>query len=243
MGRHPGQLTCLSKKGYAMIKKRQKKPGADLRKYYVINLETGLIITLVILNILFRVHFNPASQFVITTVEQEVISMEEIIRTEQVHRPPPPPRPPAPRVVPDEEIVEDLYFDLSTDFDLDMALDISAPPPSLPDMAEPDDVDEHEIFTIVEEMPVLLGGAAAIYEFLHYPEIARRAGIEGRVIVQFVIDQDGNVTDPVIVRGIGGGCDEAALEAVSHIKFSPGRQRGRPVKVRYSLPIIFRLSN
>ncbi len=226
-----------------MMKKRKKNPGADLRKYYIINLETGFIITLVILNILFRMRFNPTSEIVITTVEQEVISMEEIMRTEQVHRPPPPPRPPSPRVVPDEEIVEDVFFDLNTDFDLDMVLEIPAPPPSLPATEESDDADEHEIFTIVEEMPVLLGGAMAIYEYLHYPEIARRAGVEGRVIVQFIIDQEGNVVDPIVVRGIGGGCDEAALEAVTHLKFSPGRQRGRPVKVRYSLPIIFRLSS
>jgi len=226
-----------------MMKKRKKNPGADLRKYYIINLETGFIITLVILNILFRMRFNPTSEIVITTVEQEVISMEEIMRTEQVHRPPPPPRPPSPRVVPDEEIVEDVFFDLNTDFDLDMVLEIPAPPPSLPATEESDDADEHEIFTIVEEMPVLLGGAMVIYEYLHYPEIARRAGVEGRVIVQFIIDQEGNVVDPIVVRGIGGGCDEAALEAVTHLKFSPGRQRGRPVKVRYSLPIIFRLSS
>ncbi len=113
----------------------------------------------------------------------------------------------------------------------------------MPEPEEEEAIDDREIFTIVEEMPVLLGGANAIYQYLRYPEIARRAGIEGRVIVQFVIDQEGNVVDPVVVRGIGGGCDEAALEAVTNLKFSPGRQRGRPVKVRYSLPITFRLAS
>lgn len=221
----------------------KKKPGADLRKLYAITLEAGFIITLVVLNILFRIHFNPSSDFDPTTVEQDVISMEEIVRTEQIHRPPPPPRPPAPRAVPNEEIVEDMFFDLSTDFDLDMLLDISGPPPAMPETEEEEAIDDREIFTIVEEMPVLLGGANAIYQYLRYPEIARRAGIEGRVIVQFVIDQEGNVVDPVVVRGIGGGCDEAALEAVTNLKFSPGRQRGRPVKVRYSLPITFRLAS
>jgi periplasmic protein TonB len=226
-----------------VMKKTKRPPGADLRKYYLINLETGFIITLVIMNILFRMHLDMGSEFAITRVEQEVISMEEIARTEQIQRPPPPPRPPSPRVVPNEEMIEDAYFDLSTDIDLDMALDIPSQPPSMPEVEELEAIDEREIFTIVEEMPVLLGGANAIYQHLRYPEIARRAGIEGRVIVQFIIDQEGNVVDPVVVRGIGGGCDEAALEAVSHLKFSPGRQRGRPVKVRYSLPIIFRLAS
>jgi periplasmic protein TonB len=225
-----------------MKSSEKKKPGVDLRDYYVINMEAGFIITLTVLNILFRVHFNMSSELRITTTEQEVISMEEIMRTEQLHRPPPPPRPPSPRVVPNEEIIEDLYIDLSTDFELDMALHIPAPPPAMP-AEEEEAIDEHEIFTVVEEMPILLGGATAIYEYLRYPEIARRAGIEGRVVVQFVIDQEGNVMDAVVVRGIGGGCDEAALEAVSHLKFTPGRQRGRPVKVRYSLPIVFRLAS
>ncbi len=230
-------------RGLAMALPKKKNPGDDLRKYYLINLEMGFIISLLIMNLLFRIQFNFESESAITKVDQEVISMEEITRTEQVHRPPPPPRPPAPRAVPDDEMVEDVYFDLSTDFDLDVALDLPAPPPAMP-AEEEDEIDKAtEVFTIVEDMPVLIGGAGAIYQYLKYPEIARRAGIEGRVIVQFIIDQEGNVVDPVVVRGIGGGCDEAALEAAKHLKFTPGRQRGRPVKVRYSLPIIFRLSS
>ncbi len=225
------------------MKLPKKKPGTDLRKYYFINLETGFIITLLILNLLFRIQFNFESEFTITREEQDVISMEEITRTEQIHRPPPPPRPPAPQAVPDDEMVEDVFFDLSTDFDLDMALDLPPSPPPMP-VEEEEEIDTtYEIFTIVEEMPVLIGGAGVIYQYLKYPEIARRAGIEGRVIVQFVINQEGNVVDPVVVRGIGGGCDEAALEAAKHLKFTPGRQRGRAVKVRYSLPIMFRLQS
>jgi protein TonB len=61
--------------------------------------------------------------------------------------------------------------------------------------------------------------------------------------VQFVIDERGNVNNPVVVRGIGGGCDEAAVEAVKKAKFTPGMQRGRPVKVSYTLPVTFRLSS
>ncbi|MEX0595435.1 MAG: energy transducer TonB, partial [Candidatus Paceibacterota bacterium] len=63
------------------------------------------------------------------------------------------------------------------------------------------------------------------------------------VVVQFIIDEEGNVNDPVVVRGIGGGCDEEAVRAVSKAKFIPGKQRGKPVRVRYSLPVTFRLDN
>ena len=73
--------------------------------------------------------------------------------------------------------------------------------------------------------------------------MARRAGIEGRVTVQFIVNERGQVENPRVIRGIGGGCDEVALEAVSKAKFVPGLQRGRPVRVQYSLPIVFRLSN
>jgi protein TonB len=73
--------------------------------------------------------------------------------------------------------------------------------------------------------------------------MARRAQIEGRVIVEFIIDKEGNVMDPKIIRGIGGGCDEVALNAVQKIKFKPGMQRGKPVLVRYSMPINFTLKD
>ena len=91
-------------------------------------------------------------------------------------------------------------------------------------------------------MPELIGGLEGLQRNIVYPEIARLAGIEGRVTVQFVIDQRGNVINPVVVRGIGAGCDEAAIEAVKKARFTPGMQRGRPVKVSYTLPITFRLN-
>lgn len=217
-----------------------KKPGADIRDYYIINLETGFILALTALIVLFRMDLEVKTEFKITQVEQEIIEMEEIIQTEQVQRPPPPPRPPAPIAVPDDEIAEDVFFDLSTDFEISAMIDL--PPPPMPEDTVNEEFDMEEIFTIVEDMPVLKGGMNAIYEHLQYPELARMAGIEGRVIVQFVIDENGVVLNPVVVRSIGGGCDDAAIDAVKKLEFIPGRQRGRAVKVRFSLPIVFRLT-
>ncbi len=216
----------------------RKKPNANLHKYYMINLQIGFIVTLLLMIILFRINLQASGEFEIIEQEQEVIEMEEIIQTEQEVTPPPPPRPPSPEPVPDDEIIEDIFFDLDTEIDLDAPLDMPPPPPPADDEEE----EEPEVFTIVEDMPELIGGMQSIYQYLHYPEIARKAGIEGRVVVQFIIDEEGNVIDPVVVRGIGGGCDEAAIEAVKQVKFTPGRQRGRAVKVRYSMPITFRLS-
>ncbi|MCC5940652.1 MAG: TonB family protein, partial [Balneolaceae bacterium] len=81
----------------------------------------------------------------------------------------------------------------------------------------------------------------SIMREVRYPEMARRAGIEGRVYVQFIVNEQGDVENPRVIRGIGGGADEEALRVVSQAQFKPGMQRGRPVRVQYSLPIFFRL--
>jgi TonB family protein len=100
-----------------------------------------------------------------------------------------------------------------------------------------------DVFLVVERMPEPIGGMQTIYEKIRYPELARKAGIEGRVVVQFVVDEQGNVVNPEIIRGIGGGCDEAALNAIRGVQFTPGMQRGRAVKVQFQIPIVFRLNN
>jgi protein TonB len=98
-----------------------------------------------------------------------------------------------------------------------------------------------EPFVVVEQMPELVGGLTSVQEQLRYPEFARKAGVEGRVIVQFVVDEGGRVEQPRIVRGLGAGLDAEALRVVRQVRFIPGHQRGVPVKVKMSLPITFRL--
>ena len=93
-------------------------------------------------------------------------------------------------------------------------------------------------------MPQLRGGLAALQRKVSYPEMARRAGIEGRGYRTVHRERaGGRVENPRVIRGIGGGCDEEALKAVQSARFTPGMQRGRPVRVQYSLPIVFRLQN
>lgn len=98
-----------------------------------------------------------------------------------------------------------------------------------------------DVFVVVEEAPILLGGLKELQSRIKYPELAERAGIQGRVFLQFVVDQEGNVRDPQVTRGIGGGADEEALRALQTMKFVPGVQRGERVKTKMSLPITFRL--
>ena len=96
-------------------------------------------------------------------------------------------------------------------------------------------------FVAVEEMPEPIGGIKGIQEKIEYPEIAKRAGVEGKVYILAFVDESGNVMKAQVLKGIGAGCDEAALDAVQKTKFKPGKQRGVPVKVQVSIPIIFKL--
>lgn len=214
----------------------QKKPEADLRSDYTVTLQGTLIFALVVAIIAFNLKVDFGEGFEIIEIERDELELEDIIQTEIIETPPPPPRPPVPIEVPDDAIIDDELLDLDAFLDVDRGFDAPPPPPP------PDEDDEPEIFVVVEQMPEMIGGQSALYNILEYPSIARRAGIEGRVILQFVVDEQGNVVDPRVVRGAGSGLDEAALDAIKQVRFTPGMQRGRPVKVQFTQQVIFRLN-
>ncbi len=218
-----------------MINER-KNAKADLKRTYNVTLQAGLIAALLFMILLVRINLYSEPPAPLAIEEQEEVVMEDVVQTKQIETPPPPPRPPVPVEVPNDEILEDDIVDLDLDFDLDGPMDLPPPPP-------PQDDDEEDFFVVVENMPELIGGLGALQRKVKYPEMARRAGIEGRVTVQFIVNEAGQVENPRVIRGIGGGCDEAALDAVKQAKFTPGMQRGRPVRVQYSLPIVFRLQS
>jgi protein TonB len=218
------------------------KPEKNLRNYYTIFLEIGLIAALLIMTGLARVHFTMSEAEIPMIQEQEVIQMEEIVRTEQQMKVPPPPRPPVPVAVPNDEIFEDVEININAELDFETQLDLPPAPPKQAD--EQQEIEEEEdFFVLVEQMPELIGGIASLQEKIKYPELAIRANIEGRVYVQFIVNEKGQVEDPRVIRGIGGGCDEEALRVVKQAKFKPGLQRGRPVRVQFNLPVIFRLQS
>lgn len=101
--------------------------------------------------------------------------------------------------------------------------------------------DEAGVYQVAEVMPEVVGGIRALQARIVYPRAARRAGIQGRVFVEFVVDERGEPGDIRVVRGIGGGCDEAAVRAVRESRFTPGYVQGVPVRVRMTLPATFRL--
>ena len=175
-------------------------------------------------------------------VQDDFEDLMEIPPTEQP--PPPPPKIQLPEIieVPDEEEIEE---------EIDLELDLEVTEEEVVEdfvFEEAPEEEVDEVFTIVEDQPAFPGGTSAFYKFvgdnMTYPSQARRMGIEGRVFIQFVVDKDGSVTEVKAVKGIGAGCDEEAERVLkSSPKWTPGKQRGRSVKVRMVLPIIFKLNN
>ena len=105
---------------------------------------------------------------------------------------------------------------------------------------------DDEVFVVVEEQAEFPGGMEAMYAYigknLKYPEAAKEKGIEGRVFVSFIIEKDGSISNILIKRAIGGGCEEAAVEMIKNMpKWKPGKQRGKPVRFQFVLPIKFEL--
>jgi protein TonB len=216
----------------------RKTEEANLREEYPVWIQLGLVVALSILLIGFSWDLQNQQQFQVDLEEQDVVEMEEVQQTKQEVKPPPPPKPPVPMEVPNDEIIEDQNVDFDASLDLDESLDTSQGPPP-PDDGEEEE--EQEVFVVVEDSPELMGGLAALQGEVQYPEFAKKAGIEGRVFVQFVVDEDGNVQNPKVTRGVHKLLNEEAIRAVKQMKFKPGKQRGKPVKVQMSLPVTFRL--
>lgn len=207
---------------------------------YRVYLQFGYILSISLMLLVFKMNFTASDNSDTLVIEQqEEIFLEEVVQTKQEIKAPPPPRPSVPVEVPNDEILIDEIIDIDAELDLDAPMDIPPPPRPVQD----DEDMEDEIFVVVEQQPELIGGIAAVQKNVVYPQLALQAGIEGRVIVQFVIDREGNVLNPEVIRGIGGGCDEEALRAIKLAKFKPGMQRGRPVSVRYTIPVTFRLKS
>lgn len=179
--------------------------------------------------------------------------------------PPPPPEPPKPKVdqvkfpppvvKPDIEVKEkpptvkelevadpgqkNLKGDKNAEVNIDEPVGTSE--------AKVTEEDPNKIFTSVEKIPEFPGGIEAFYKYLgksiKYPSVARENGTQGRVIVSFVCERDGSLTDIKVARGIGDGCDEEAVRVLrASPRWKPGIQNGRPVRVAYSVPISFTLA-
>ena len=224
----------------------KKSPKADLEGKKTSNLLIGAILTLSVLFIGFE--WSERDKKVTTdTGIQEVVFEEEIIPiTEQEQPKQAPPPPEAPKV---EEVLEIMDNDseveestIQASDDTQAAVEVKYTPVEV----EEEEVEEQQIFQVVEEMPEFPGGMGECMKFLSknikYPTISQENGVQGRVIVQFVVNRDGSIVDPVVVRGVDPYLDKEALRVISTMpKWKPGKQRGKAVRVKYTVPVMFRL--
>ncbi len=219
----------------------KKFPEADLREYQSIFIRVGLIFSLAVVIAAFSYTKYDKK---IMDLGQSALEDELEVEAPQTQReitPPPPPPPPEIQVVENEEIIEEEDNIVMEEVDEKTVI---APPPPAP--AEEEKIKEDEIFQIVEEMPEFPGGQEGLLKYLSqipYPPIARENDIEGTVYIRFVIDKNGQVTNVEVARGADKILNEAALNHVKKMPaWKPGKQRGKPVRVQYVVPIRFRLS-
>ncbi len=207
---------------------------------YVLGIQAGLAVALILVVAAFKVPFTPESEFKVTQVQQELVTIEEIQQTTQELMPPPQPRPMIPLAVPDDQIIVEEELELDVALEIDEAITDLAPP--LPAVEEEEEEPEPEIFVVVEQMPEIKGGLASLMQAVEYPRVARLNGIQGNVIVKIVVTEEGIPINPEIIRSPSPLLEEAAIAAVMKQRFIPGKQRGRPVKVQMVMPVKFKLT-
>ena len=212
-----------------------KKPEVDLRRTYQRVFEICIIVSLIFMIAAFKFFPFTDKGAKIVQSSQELFNVEDIQQTKQENRPPPPPKPPIPIEAPSDDVLEDIDI-ASTDLDVNAVVE-APPPPKVRKIAEP------QYFVAVEEMPTPIGGLIGIQKRIKYSQIAIRAGIEGKVYVLAFVNKKGIVTKAIIIKGLGAGLDRNALKAVKATRFNPGKQRGKPVNVQVSIPIVFSLRN
>ena len=226
----------------------KKSEKADLESRKGIFFQLGLIFAMAVILVAFEWKSYDAMDINTMGDQRAINEVEELATITQQNTPPPPPPPPAPSMV--LNIVEntaEIDDDISIDAEADENTQVEEYKAPVMKQADEEVVEEQEIFMVVENAPAFPGGDVARMKFLQdnikYPQMARESGIQGTVYVTFVVERNGNVTDVKILRGIGGGCDEEAVRVVQNMpKWEPGKQRGKPVRVQFNMPIKFTLA-
>ncbi|QHT69112.1 TonB family protein [Rhodocytophaga rosea] len=220
----------------------KKNPESDLSRKKSLFFNIGMIITLALCLVAFewKTYEKLSDVDISKPSEPEQLEMMPIIE----NKIPEPPKVVAPEIKEVKEDIKEELINLETETSLEAVVDPPVPPTPIAPVIE--DEETTEILLIAETQPAPVGGYEAFYKYIgkniKYPDQARRLGVEGKVFVQFVVDKDGGITDVQVLKGIGSGCDEESIRVLNNApKWTPGKQRGRPVRVRMSVPIIFKL--
>ena len=227
----------------------KKSPKADLEGGIGMSILMGMIVGLAVLFVGFE--WGTKDVQVVSADEgvADIIAEEEIEITRPENTPPPPPPPPAPAVAEVLTVVEDdveleQQDIVSSEDDATAAQTETFVAPGVEE--EEEEESAQQIFTVVEKQPEFPGGTAELFKYLSkaikYPVIAQENGIQGRVVCSFVVNRDGSIVDIQVMRGVDPSLDKEAIRVISEMpKWKPGEQRGKPVRVRFILPVQFRL--
>jgi len=214
----------------------KKNPKVDLEKKRSLYLQIGFIIALLLVYAAFEYKNYDKSNYNLGDLNLDDLEEEIIPITKQEQKPPPPP-PPPPEII---EIVED-------EVEIEEELEIEETESDEDEIIEIEEEDDDEFFMVVENMPEFPGGDLGLMKYIQknvkYPPIAKEYNITGKVYVQFIVDKSGTVTNVKIVRGVDKNLDAEALRVVKSLpKYKPGKQRGKPVRVMFTIPINFTLN-
>ena len=222
------------------IKKSQHASLEDKKIIYVL---MGFVFVLSLCYVALEWTEKEVTKYEVT--DDEFLFEEEVEIQQTTQETPPPPPPPAVQEVEVLNVVEDNVetesIEINTEDDKEEVV-IAAP------IEAPEEEEEEEvIFVVVESMPEFPGGQQALFKYINenvkYPVIAQENGIQGRVICQFVVNKDGSIVDIEVVRSGGDpSLDKEAVRVIKSMpKWKPGKQRGKPVRVKFTVPINFKL--
>ena len=213
----------------------KKDPKISLENKKGMFFQIGLAVTLIVVLISFEWKSYDKSNYNLGDLNLDDMEEEIIPITRQEVKPPPPPPPPPEiiEIVEDEVEIENEVEIEETDTDEDEIVEIEE--------------DDEEFFMVVENMPEFPGGDLGLMKFIQKnvrsPAIAKEYNITGKVYVSFIVDKQGSVTNVKIVRGVDKNLDAEALRVVSSLpSYKPGKQRGKAVRVMFTIPINFTLN-
>lgn len=224
----------------------KKSPKADLENRKGLYLEIGLVVILLLSLVAFNIKSYDMEEVEVS--QRTAVDEIEDVVIQTAEDTPPPPEPEQPEVATELTIVEN---DAKIENELgivDMGDDANKAQEEVIQVVveEEEEEVEEEIFTVVENDPEFPGGMEALYKYLgeniKYPSIAKENNITGKVYVTFVVEKDGSIANPRILRDIGGGCGQEAIRVIKSMpKWKAGKQRGKPVRVQFNLPVSFNL--
>ncbi len=232
----------------------KKTPRANLENQKTLSLLLGLVVSLSVVFLALEWRTVDAKAMGLDR-GLDVADIEDVmlIQDQQEEQPPEPEAVPEQTVevaLPEEFKVVDDSKEVAKVVLVSAEQDRELPPPAPITIAAPvEEEAEDKIFEVVEKQPVPPGGSVEamlkwIQKELKYPEVPLENGIQGRVIVQFVVEKDGSVTQINVVRSVDPMLDKEAVRVVGKMgKWKPGEQRGKPVRSRYSVPIVFKIGN